>query len=392
VDFFVKPVPPERLVVSLRNAIKLETLETLLRSEQHRRGGTLTPADLVTRAPAMERVLALCRKAAKAPVAALIEGEAGTGKELVARILHGLGERATKPFLAVNCASLAAEEIEAALFGRRHAGADDRPGAVAEANGGTLFLDEIGALGSGAQRRLLRVLERGEVEPVGATRAERVQVRVTCATSRRLLGLAQAGAFREDLYYRLNVMPIYLPPLRERREDIALLAGHFLARFAAEAQKRVTALAPEALELLAGYDWPGNVRELENLLYRAVILSEGDRLEAADFPQIVAQLRGRQEMLRLTEAMRLPSAPVHIDAARPVRETAAPGAPPDRFLDASGEVAPLPVLERELIAFALQHYGGRMSKVARALGIGRSTLYRKLREYGLEGSAERDAA
>jgi DNA-binding NtrC family response regulator len=225
-----------------------------------------------------------------------------------------------------------------------------------------------------------------------ASKPERVNVRVISATNRRLLNLAQVGDFREDLYYRLNVFPVYLPPLRERREDIELLAAHFIARFAAEAGKRIAGLSASALELLRGYDWPGNIRQLENVVYRAIVLSDGGYLEVADFPQIVAQARGREESLKLTTSLPMPSAPVHIDAVRPLREKVETReAVPDRFLDARGDVRPLETLERELIEFALKRHGGRMSKVARALGIGRSTLYRKLRDYDLEGDIS-DAA
>ncbi|MBN9345641.1 MAG: sigma-54-dependent Fis family transcriptional regulator [Devosia sp.] len=396
VDFFVKPVAPERLIVSLRNALKLDALETVVRSERNRRAGTLGLDDIVTRSPALHRVLTLSQKAAKSQIPVLIEGETGTGKELIARVIQGMSDRATKPFVTVNCSAIPANLIESTLFGHKKGAftgaVADHVGKFAEAHGGTLFLDEIGELPPEAQAKLLRALQEGEIEPVGAARPERVNVRVISATNRRLLGLAQTGEFREDLYYRLNVFPIYLPPLRERAEDIEPLAAHFIARFAAEAGKRIAGLSAPALELLRGYNWPGNIRQLENAVYRAIVLSDGGYLELADFPQIVAQERGRDETLKLTEQLPAPSAPVHIDAVRSRRESEAKDSIPDRFLDARGEVAPLPDLERELIAFALKHYGGRMSKVARALKIGRSTLYRKLRDYGLEDGVESDAA
>ena len=394
-DFFVKPVAPERLIVSLRNIMKLGELETIVRTERHRRTGTLGLADIVTRSPAMHRVLTLAQKAAKSPIPVLVEGETGTGKELVARVIQGMGDRASKPFVTVNCGAIPANLVESTLFGHKKGAFTgaiaDHAGKFAEANGGTLFLDEIGELPLDAQAKLLRALQEGEIEPVGASRIERVNVRVISATNRRLLGLAQTGEFREDLYYRLNVFPIYVPPLRERLDDIDLLASHFIARFAAEAQKRIAGLSGPALELLRGYDWPGNIRQLENVLYRAIVLSDGGYLEIADFPQIVAQARGREESLRLASALPVPSAPVHIDAARPRKEVETREAVQDRFLDAGGDVRPLETLERELIEFALKRYGGRMSKVARALGIGRSTLYRKLRDYGLESDMS-DAA
>jgi DNA-binding NtrC family response regulator len=395
-DFFVKPVAPERLIVSLRNAVKLGELEAAVRSERSRSAGTLGIADIITRSPAMDRVRTLITKAAKSPIPVLIEGEPGVGKELVARAIHGMGERAGKPFVSVNCAAIPANLLESTLLGRRKgpSAAADREGKVAQAHGGTLFLDEIGELPLDIQAKLLRLLQQGEIEPIGASRAERVNVRVISATSRRLLNLARAGIVREDLYYRLNVLPIYVPPLRDRSEDIAPLVSHFIARLSAEVGKRVLGISDPALELLTRYSWPGNVRQLENTIYRAVVLCNAAYLDVADFPQIVSDLEGREAVIRLTSAMTAPSGPVHIDdaivAPRFLEERRE--ATPDRFLDASGEVAALSTLERELIVFALGHYGGRMSKVARALGIGRSTLYRKLREYGLDEVVDRDAA
>jgi len=394
-DFFVKPVAPERLIVSLRNVMKLGELETIVRTDRSRRTGTLGLADIITRSPAMHRTLGLVQKAAKSQIPVLIEGETGTGKELIARVIQGMGDRGGKPFVTVNCGAIPSNLIESTLFGHKKGAftgaVADHAGKFAEAHGGTLFLDEIGELPLEAQAKLVRALQQGEIEPVGGSRLERVNVRVVSATNRRLLGLAQSGDFREDLYYRLNVFPIYVPPLRERLDDIEFLASHFIARFAAEAGKRIAGISTPALDLLKAYDWPGNIRQLENALYRAIVLSDGGYLEIADFPQIVSQARGREESLKLTGGLPLPSAPVHVDAARPRREVETREAVPDRFLDTGGEVRPLEKLERELIEFALKRYGGRMSKVARALGIGRSTLYRKLRDYGLDGDLS-DAA
>src|SRR5690606_16391754 len=257
--------------------LKLETLETLVRTDHRRRSGTLGLTDIVTCAPAMDRVLELCTKAAKSNIPVLVEGETGVGKELIARVIQGTGDRAGKPFVTVNCGAIPANLVESTLFGHKKGAftgalADHR-GKFAEAHGGTLFLDEIGELPLDAQAKLLRAVQEGEIEPVGADRPERVNVRIVSATNRRMLGLAQSGEFREDLYYRLNVFPIYLPPLRERPEDIEPLAAHFIARFAAEAGKRIAGISTPALELLAGYNWPGNIRQLENVLYRAIVLS-----------------------------------------------------------------------------------------------------------------------
>lgn len=396
-DYFVKPVSPERLVVSLRNALKLDTLEAAVRAQHARRSGTFSSADMVASAPAMARVLTLSAKAAKSPIPVLIEGETGTGKELVARIIQGSSERAGKPFVTVNCGAIPPNLVESVLFGHKKGAftgaVADQAGKFAEAHGGTLFLDEVGELPLDTQVKLLRALQEGEIEPVGAGRPEKVNVRLISATNRRLLNLAKSGEFREDLFYRLNVFPIYVPPLRERMEDLTALVSHFIARFAAEAGKRILGMTPAAHDLLAGYDWPGNVRQLENAVYRAVVLADAAFLEADDFPQILAQAAGRDEASRAIEQAPVLAAPVHIDSA-PARLRAEPAVQPmqDRFLTASGDLLPLADIEREAIAFAIDYHGGRMSRVARALGIGRSTLYRKLHEYGMAEGLISDAA
>ena len=396
-DYFVKPVSPERLVVSLRNALKLDTLEAAIRSEHARRSGTFSPADMIASAPAMARVLALSAKAAKSPIPVLIEGETGVGKELVARIIQGGSDRAGKPFVTVNCGAIPPNLVESVLFGHKKGAFTgaiaDQPGKFAEAHGGTLFLDEVGELPLDTQVKLLRALQEGEIEPIGATRPEKVNVRLISATNRRLLNLAKTGEFREDLFYRLNVFPIYVPPLRERLEDLTALVSHFIARFAAEAGKRVLGVTPAAHDLLAAYDWPGNVRQLENAVYRAVVLADAAFLEVEDFPQVLAQSAGREEAVRATEQAAVLTAPVHIDSA-PARLRTEPAVQPmqDRFLNSAGDLQALSDIEREAIAFAIDYHGGRMSRVARALGIGRSTLYRKLHEYGMAEGLINDAA
>jgi DNA-binding NtrC family response regulator len=395
-DYFVKPVSPERLVISLRNALKLEALEAVVRADHALRDGTLTRADMIGKAPAMARVLSLVTKAARGNLPVLIEGETGTGKELVARIIQGTGERTGKPFIAFNCAAVPPAQLDAVLFGHKKGAFPgamaDQGGKFAEAHNGTLFLGEIGELSPEIQEKLLRVLTDGDITPAGATRPERVNVRLVLSTSRRLLNLAKSGEFREDLYYRLNVLPIYVPPLRERIEDIPALVNHFIARFAAEAGKRVLGISPPAMDLLNAYSWPGNIRQLQNMIYRAIVLSEGAFLEPVDFPQILAIANGRDIALSAIEAAPVQSAPVHIDVAglRPRNLDIVPL--PDRFLDPAGEVAALAEIERAAIVFAIEHYGGRMSRVARALKIGRSTLYRKLHEYGLAQDFISDAA
>ena len=396
-DYFVKPVAPERLVISLRNAMKLDALEAAIRSEHARKTGTFASSDMIARAPAMARVLNLCGKAAKSNIPVLLEGETGVGKELIARIIQGSGDRAGKPFITVNCGAIPPNLVESVLFGHKKGAftgaVADHAGKFAEAHNGTLFLDEVGELPLDIQVKLLRVIQEGEIEPIGSTRPERINVRLISATNRRLLNLAKSGEFREDLYYRLNVFPIYTPPLRERMEDVPALVSMFIARFAAEAGKRVLGISPAALTLLMAYDWPGNVRQLENCVYRAVVLTDGPFLETVDFPQIVAQANGREIAAKAIENAPVAAAPTHIDtaASRP-RLAAEQPVRQDRFLDPSGEIAALAEIERAAIVFAIEHHGGRMSRVARALKIGRSTLYRKLHEYGLADELINDAA
>lgn len=388
-DFFVKPVAPERITVSLRNALKIGTLETTLKAERARKSGTFSFNHIISKSSAMTRALALGKKAAASTIPVLIEGESGVGKELLARAIQGSGDRAGKPFVTVNCGAIPANLVESTLFGHvkgAFTGATaDAPGKFREAHNGTLFLDEVGELPPETQVKLLRALQDGEIEPVGAAKSQRVNVRVISATNRRLLNLARDGLFREDLYYRLNVFPIYVPPLRDRMEDVPALVETFIARFAAEEGRRVSSISAEALALLMSHDWPGNIRQLENAVFRAVVLAETPILQPADFPQILAARHGPDEA-RAVPSNFTPSEPVHIDdaVALPRLPDQDPISVPDRFLDDAGNLLPLAEIERDLIAFAIDHNAGRMAQVARQLGIGRSTLYRKLKEYGLE--------
>lgn len=396
-DYFVKPVAPERLTISLNNALRLDRLESCVRQIGARNQGALGMPHIVAGSEAMTRVRELVAKAAKSNIPVLIEGETGTGKELVARAIQGSGDRAGKPFVTVNCGAIPPDLVESTLFGHvkgAFTGATaDHAGKFEEARGGTVFLDEIGELPQQAQVKLLRAIQEGEIEPVGAAKPRKVNVRLISATNRRLLNMAREGAFREDLYYRLNVFPIYVPPLRERMGDIAALVDHFIARHGAEAGRRLHGVTPEALALLSRYNWPGNIRQLENAVYRAVVLAEDAWLHPHDFPQILAHLSGREAALQAASQPPAFQAPVHIDDA-PLVLTAADAIAPadDRFLTPEGEVPALADMERELIAFAIERYAGHMSRIARALGIGRSTLYRKLKEYGLDDSGERNAA
>src|SRR6187455_2530128 len=292
-DFVVKPVGFERLQVSLRNALNTSALKGELQRIRHSREGRLTFADIITRSETMAAVLRTAQKAAASGIPVLIEGESGVGKELFARAIHGSGERKAKPFVAVNCGAIPDNLVESILFGHEKGaftGATERHmGKFVEASGGTLFLDEVGELPLAAQVKLLRALQEGTVEAVGGRKPIKVDVRIISATNRRLLDRVKAGQFREDLFYRLHVLPLTIPPLRARREDIPHLLRHFLARFAAEENRAITGISGEAVAHLAQLDWPGNIRQLENTVYRAVVMSESDMLGLSDFPQTVGQ-------------------------------------------------------------------------------------------------------
>jgi DNA-binding NtrC family response regulator len=381
-DFVVKPAGAERLQVSIKNALKVDQLEEEVRRMRRRASGALTFKDLTSRSPDMERVIRLAERSAKSNIPVLIEGESGVGKEVLARAIQGSGDRRGKAFVTVNCGAIPDNLVESTLFGHEKGaftGATERHvGKFVEASGGTLFLDEIGELPLDAQVKLLRALQEGEVDPVGGKRSVRVDIRLISATNRSLLDLVKQGRFREDLYYRLNVFPMTLPPLRARREDIPDLVRSFCARFAAEEGKRVRAITPEAMALLTRYGWPGNVRQLENALFRAIVLADGDELTVSEFPQIAAQVEGFD--------VRIPAAPI-----QPIVQGGAPE-PVREIVRVEVRDPHAMSLEAEIIRFALQFYRGRMSEVSRRLGIGRSTLYRKLKDLGLAEEDKVDEA
>ena len=392
-DFVVKPVSPERLQVSLGNALAAGALQGELARIKHSRAGTLTFRDIVTRSPVMQAVLRKAGKAAVSSIPVLIVGQPGVGKELIARAIHGSGERRTKPFVAVNCGAIPDNLVESLLFGHEKGaftGATEcHTGKFVEAAGGTLFLDEVGELPAAAQVKLLRAIRESEVEPVGGRKPVKVDVRIISATNRDLVADVDAGRFREDLFYRLHVFPIAVPALADRPQDIAELVRHFLARFAAEEGKRIRAVSAEALALLTAYRWPGNVRQLENAVFRAVVLAEGDEIGVGEFPQIAARLARNPPPARRHETR---ASPPRFDAPVPMGEDTAiaPCGLPGAILQLvgpAGEVRPLEEVENEVIRFAIAHYRGQMSQVARRLRIGRSTLYRKLELLSLDPEA-----
>ncbi|WP_312798148.1 sigma-54 dependent transcriptional regulator, partial [Tianweitania sp.] len=377
---------------AVNNALKVESRGD---EQKRRRKGTptaLTFRDLVTRSPSMDRVLRLGQKAAASNIPILIEGESGVGKEMVARAIQGTGDRRSKPFVTVNCGAIPDNLVESILFGHEKGsftGATEKhAGKFVEANGGTLFLDEIGDLPVDIQVKLLRAVQTGEVDPVGSKQTVKVDIRLISATHRDLIQRVKDGLFREDLFYRLNVFPIMVPPLRQRPEDIAPLVRHFIERLSAgETRGRVTGIMPDALTMLEAYDWPGNIRQLENAVFRALVLSDGHLLTTGDFPQIRAQL-GEIDLDAVNFSQAKPL--VLRSPPPPSAAEAQPLYGLMRTHDERGEVRALADIEREMIRLALEHYNGQMSEVARRLGIGRSTLYRKLKEYGLVGESEHD--
>jgi DNA-binding NtrC family response regulator len=398
VDFVVKPASPERLDVSMKSALKIEALQGEISRLKKKTEGTLSFSDLVLRGDAMQRVIMLGKRAAASHIPVLIEGESGVGKELIARAVQGESERKAKPFVVVNCGAIPENLIESILFGHEKGAftgaVDKRIGKFQEADGGTLFLDEVGELPLDAQVKLLRALQEGEIDPVGSKKPVKVNFRLISATNRDMIQQVKDGKFREDLYYRLNVFPIWVPPLRDRIEDVPELARYFLARFAAEEGKRVTSLTKQALDLLMAYSWPGNVRQLENAVFRAVVLSDGGEIGVEEFPQIAAHVDGFKAAVPAApanvEKRGTVIGPVVLGAEKFVPQTVAMNTPSGRnsigipAVDDTGEIRSLESIEADMIRLALGRYRGHMTEVAKRLNIGRSTLYRKMKDYGLE--------
>jgi DNA-binding NtrC family response regulator len=388
-DFLVKPASPERITVSIRNQLKIGALSGEVTRLKKKTDNRLSFDDLIAKSGAMRQVFRLGERAAQSNIPILIEGESGVGKELIARAIQGSSDRSGKPFVTVNCGAIPENLIESILFGHEKGsftGATDKHlGKFQEADGGTLFLDEIGELRLDMQVKLLRALQEGEVDPVGSKRPVKVDVRIISATNRDLADLTREGQFREDLYYRLNVFPIVIPPLRDRHEDVPALARHFIERFAAEEHKAVAGLTPEAADLLERFEWPGNVRQLENTIFRAVVLCDGTLLDVCDFPQIAAAM-GIEARARRVFPEAPAAAPVPVRTAVAAQPIVSPYAL--TAVDVAGHMRKLEDLESEMIRLAISRYDGHMSEVARRLGIGRSTLYRKLKELGLEEHAD----
>ena len=350
-DFIEKPIDADRILLVIRNGL---AQRRLLRENVSLKAEVRQRARVVGQHPEMLRILETVKKVAPANVRVLIMGENGTGKEMIARALHAHSSRATGPWVAVNCAAIPETLLESELFGYvRGAFTDarkDRPGLFHEANGGTLFLDEIGEIPVTLQAKLLRAIEDREIRPLGSNKSEKVDVRLVSASNRDLEQCVEEGRFRRDLYYRLNVIRLDLPALRERADDIPLLVNYFIEKFASQAQHRITGIDNDALALLVNYRWPGNVRELEHTIERMVLLGKHSTIAVDDLPPQL--LANNQSKLPLAEAV------------------------------ARGYT--LANLEREYIEQVLENVNGNKSEAAKVLSVDRTTLYRKLEEYKLK--------
>ncbi|MBI2528502.1 MAG: sigma-54-dependent Fis family transcriptional regulator [Candidatus Rokubacteria bacterium] len=353
-DYLTKPFDQEEVLPLIRRAVEKRTLErevVALRSELARREG---PEALVGQSPEMRKLFQVVDQVARTTATVLITGESGTGKELIARAIHRRSPRRDRPFVAVNPAAIAESLLESELFGHERGaftGAYQRKlGKFELAQGGTLFLDEIATLRAEAQAKLLRALQEREIERVGGTRSIKVDVRIIAATNADLRKAIAAGAFREDLYYRLNVVPLVAPPLRGRPGDVPLLVTHFIRRYSREFNKPVTALSPEAQTALEGYGWPGNVRELQNVIERSVALAEGPVIQLRDLP-LDLMLPDHGARSRETESLPLPEAC-------------------ERF-------------ERQIVLRVLERAGWNHTEAARLLGIHRNTLQLKVAKWSL---------
>ena len=372
-DVVIKPVASDRLLAALDNAIGGEGRAGELRPLAEKWAEALDFAEMVGTAHGFRKAIDVAMRAAATPATILIEGESGVGKEVLAQAIHRASPRHASPLITVNCAAIPSNLVESELFGHERGaftGAfERRAGMFANADGGTIFLDEIGDLPTDAQAKLLRVLQSGEIRPLGSSSPRQVSVRVIAATNRRLSEDVARGRFREDLFYRLAVVPVTLPPLRQRAGDILPLAEHLLERIARQLGLAGLVIEDQAAALLEAYDWPGNVRQLHNVLFRAAIFCRNGRLTADDFSHI-AQTRTH--------------APANDDNPRPTVEPGADAHAALNLFGPDGHVRPMEEIEADLIRLAIGHYHGRMTEVARRLRIGRSTLYRKLGDLGIE--------
>ena len=367
-DYLVKPVAPDRLMQALRLSTTREAPRDELMPLTEKMPANPDFDSMIGAAPTFRAALAIAAKAARGHGPVLIEGESGTGKEMLVRAMHAASPRSKLPLRLVNAGGIPGNSIESVLFGHEKGafpGAFDRQiGAIQHCDGGTLVIDEIDRLPMPVQERLAESLARGDVRPIGARHSFRVDARLLAASNLPLKDLVATGYFLEDLLERISGVTVVLPPLRERVGDIPALARHFLTRIGEQPGLRPLGITDSALSLLSAYDWPGNVRQLQAVLFRAAVFCDGDALTAEDFPQLSNMLgEGPPSTGPMQEAMGV------------------------TLYTPDGNLRPLEEIEADVIRLAIGHYRGRMTEVARRLGIGRSTLYRKLSDLGIDNAA-----
>jgi len=362
-DFITKPVDGAVVGLAVDRAVTHRRIRAEIKQLKDRLQATENPGELVGQSAPMRKVYSLIQRVRDTPASVLIAGESGTGKELVARALHSETARANQPFVAINCAAVPSQLLESELFGHAKGAFTDaraaRQGLFQQASGGTLLLDEIGEMPVEMQAKLLRVLQERVVRPVGGTQEIPIDVRILAATNRDLELEVERGNFREDLFYRLNVVQINVPPLRSRGSDILLLAAHFIEVAGQKLGRQVNGLSAEAAQLLLDYDWPGNVRQLQNCIERAVTLTRFDQIAPVDLPEKVRKFT----------------------------------ATPNVVIEADPEyVLPLDVMERRYIETVLKFTGANKSQAARLLGLDRRTLYRKLERFEQQAIGQLESA
>ncbi len=370
-DYITKPFEQEELKAVIAKAARAHDLE---RQNVHGGPGDGDRAPLVGGSPAMKAIYDILARVADSPSTVLITGESGTGKELIASALHRGSSRRDRPLIKVNCAAIPKDLVESELFGHEKGAftgaVSAKPGRFELADGGTLFLDEIGEVPLEMQVKLLRALQESEFERVGGIKTLKVDVRLVAATNRDLAALIAEGRFREDLFYRLNVVPIALPALRERKEDIPLLVQHFIEKYDKRLGKHVERVEDEAMQLLLGYPWPGNIRELENLMERSVLFADGPEILASSLPEALRE--------------RTAGPPVPIAAVGHIGSISAPGGASMKEIVRQAQAE----LERELITRALEETGGNVTRAAKRLQISRKSLQVKMKDLGLRGTDE----
>ena len=373
-DYLLKPVSEDKLRISIQNAIEKYTMAQELRRLKHQLQEKHVFSNIIGSSAKMKEIFAQLESVLNTDVSILIHGESGTGKELIARAIHYNSHRRDGPFVDINCAAIPETLLESELFGHEKGaftGAiERRQGKFEQADGGTLFLDEIGEMSLITQAKILRVIQEKSFDPVGGKKKVQVDVRIIAATNKDLEAEVKAKNFREDLYYRIAVFPIYLPPLRERREDIPLLVFHFLNKYSQELGKKISSVSPKAMEALSAHPWKGNIRELENVIQRALVLSRNnERLELEVLPRDIQNLIPDLEKTSIEEDKDILVPP-------PSAEISLPGLEPDKIL-------PFDEVEKRVLQHALKLTKGNVSQAAKELGIGRTTLYRKLEKYQL---------